>query len=64
MKELSEPYKLACKEIAERTGSCPYDLYNVEPWNSCEKACGRLEGKTWVCWNQYFICKTHGILEN
>ena len=42
---------LACKHIAEVTGSCPHDTYGVPlPW--CEAECDRME--PYRCWMEHF----------
>jgi hypothetical protein len=45
----SETLKLACEFIEDFTGTCPYDMYNVQ--FDCETSCNN---KTALCWEKYF----------
>lgn len=42
----------ACKLLDDKTGTCPYDNLNIDPWSEgCEKKCGTVE--PWECWKQH-----------
>lgn len=43
--------KEACKYIAERTGSCPFDTFGVDL--NCEEICHK-GIDIWLCWYKYF----------
>lgn len=47
--------ELACKFIEDRTGSCPLDLLDVEPFDKpCVEMCKPCR-PTDQCWRAYFI---------
>ena len=57
MNDKPTPLEMACREIEDKLGSCPLDMYDEEPesgWD-CENKCEELMDKIWVCWKVYFI---------
>ena len=47
---------MACKELADMTGTCPYDQHNLDTahWESdCEERCGPYVDMA-ACWLRYF----------
>lgn len=48
---LAEALHLACDHVAEREGTCPYDLYDVEA-RDCLRECDDDMAR---CWRIYFM---------
>jgi len=51
-KQLELALDLACLEITEMTGSCPFDFYDKDPWDGCDAGCG--EDIVATCWKKHF----------
>lgn len=54
--DMSKALVKACAELADRIGSCPYDIYDVQPVDCADKCTGEPAG----CWRLYFEGVRHG----
>ncbi len=54
--DMSKALDKACAEVMERSGSCPYDVYDVQPVDCADKCTSEPAG----CWRLYFEGVRHG----
>jgi len=54
---IDEALDKACEFIADRTGSCPLDTLDVEPWlpAACGDVCNVPPDSAGPCWKEYFL---------
>lgn len=56
--EAREALDRASLYISNFTGSCPYDLFNIEPHDSpCSEACDKYANDMHLCWKKHFANK-------
>lgn len=56
--EAREALDRASLYISNFTGSCPYDLFNIEPHDSpCSEVCDKYANDMHLCWKKHFANK-------